>query len=127
MLTNYMFMMSIRSKSMEEVIKAYLTCVYSTFRDSKYIWSDRGSEFTSKQFKWLARELGFIKVYTLPYTPTGNLVIEWTHDFRKASLRKCICNHNIEWDEIAHIVTVANNVFLHSSAGESPILFNVGM
>ena len=34
----------------KEIIKAYLTGVYSTFGGSKYILSDRGSECTSKQF-----------------------------------------------------------------------------
>ena len=49
-LTNYVFMIPIRSKNTEEVIIAYLTCVYTTFRGSKYILSDRGYEFTSIQF-----------------------------------------------------------------------------
>ena len=44
----------LRSKSTKEVIEAYLTGVYSTFRASKYILNDRGSEFTSKQLTRLA-------------------------------------------------------------------------
>ena len=113
-------MIPIRSKSTEDVIKADLTGVYATFEGSKYTLFDRGSKFTSKQFTWLANELGFIKVYTSPYTPTGNSVVEWTHAFLKASPGKLICNHNIHWDEIAHIATMAYNVFLHSSAREAP-------
>ena len=81
MLTNYVFMILIRSESTEEVIKAYLTGFYSTFGGSKYILSDQGSEFTSKQFTCLATELGFIKVYTSPYTPTGNSITEQMHPF----------------------------------------------
>ena len=96
MLTNYMFRIPIRLKSTEEVIRVYLKGVYSTFRGSKYILSDRGSEITSKQFIWLAKKLGFIKGYISPYTPTGNSVREWTHDFLKACLRKLFCNHNID-------------------------------
>ena len=49
MLTNYTFMIPIRSKSTEEGIKAYLTGMYSTFGGNHYILSDRGSEFTVKQ------------------------------------------------------------------------------
>ena len=48
MLTNYVFMIPIRLKSTEGVIKAYLTGVYSTFGGSKYILSDFSSEYTSK-------------------------------------------------------------------------------
>ena len=44
-----------------------------------YMLSDRGGEFTSKQFSWLAKELRFLKVYTSQYIPTGNLIIKRTH------------------------------------------------
>ena len=50
MLTNYVFMIPIISQSTEEIIKVYLTAMYSTSGGSKYIPCDRGSEFTSKQF-----------------------------------------------------------------------------
>ena len=69
MLTNYVFVIPIRSKSTEDIIKAYLTGVYSTFRGSKYILSDCSNEFTSKQFDVLAKGLGFSKICTFPYTP----------------------------------------------------------
>ena len=89
MLNNYVIMIPIRSMIIEEeVIRACFMGVYSTFRGSKYILSDRGSEFTIKQFTVLANELGLIKVYTSHYTPTGNSVIEWTHAFLKTSLKK---------------------------------------
>ena len=48
MLTDYISMIPI--KSTEEVINVYLTGVYTTFGGSKYILSDRGCAFTSKQF-----------------------------------------------------------------------------
>ena len=118
-------MIPIRSESIE-FIKAYHTGVYSTFRGSKYILSDRGSESTSKQFTWLAKELGFSKIYTLPCTPMGNSVTEWTHAFLKASLRKHNYNHNTDWDEKAHIEAMAHNVFLHFSAGEAPFCLMFG-
>ena len=56
-LTKYVYMISLRSQSTEDIIKAYRTGVYITFRGSKYILSDGGSEFTSKQFDFLAKKL----------------------------------------------------------------------
>ena len=92
MLSNmfYVFLVPIRTKTTDDVIKAYLKNVYSTFGGSKYILSDRGGKFTSQQFAWLTKDLGFIKVYTSPYTPAGNSVIKRTHFFLKASQRKII-------------------------------------
>ena len=76
----------IKTKTLEHVINAYLKHVYVSFNGSKYIFSDRGGEFSSKQFTPLAIELGFTKIYTSPYTPMGNSVIERTHSFLKVSL-----------------------------------------
>ena len=50
------------------------------------IYSDRGGEFSNKQFTWLAKELGFTKVHTSRYTLMGSSIIERTHSFLKASL-----------------------------------------
>ena len=86
MLTKYVFMISIKTKTTEDIINAYLKHVYAFFRGSKYILSDRSGEFSSKQFMWLAKEIGFTKVYTYPYTPMGNLGIERTHTFLNSSL-----------------------------------------
>ena len=55
--------------------------MHSTFRGSKYLLSDRGGKFTVKQFAWLAEELGFIKVYTLPHIPIDHSVTECAHSF----------------------------------------------
>ena len=57
MLTNYIFTVPIRGNTTEDIINAYLKHLYSIFRGSKYIFSDRGSKFTSKQFTRLAKEL----------------------------------------------------------------------
>ena len=52
MLTNYIFRIPIRLKSTEEIIKSYLTDLFSTFGGKNCILSDRGSKFTSKQFTY---------------------------------------------------------------------------
>ena len=74
MLASYIFMIPIKSKTIEEAIKAYPKYVYSTFRGHKYILNDRVGEFIGKKFTWLAQKLGFIKVYTSLHIPTGNAV-----------------------------------------------------
>ena len=86
MLTNYVFMILIRRKTSEDIINAYLKHVYATFDGSKYILCDRGGELSSKQLSWLAKELGFTKVYTSPYFPTANTVIVRMHSFLKPLL-----------------------------------------
>ena len=59
----------------------------------------------------VTNELGIIKVCASPNKPTGN--------FLKACLRKLICNHYIDWDEMAYIAIMAYSVFPHSSGDEA--------
>ena len=54
MLTNYVFMVLIKTKATKDIINTYLKHVYATFGSSKCILGDRGGEFSSKQFTWLA-------------------------------------------------------------------------
>ena len=72
MLTNYVFMKQIKRKTTEYIINAYLKSCICFFGSSEYIFSDRDGDDFSKQYNWLAKELGSTKVYTSPYTPTGN-------------------------------------------------------
>ena len=100
--------------------------MYSVSRGSKYILSDRAGEFTSKQFTWLAEEMGFIKVYTSPLTLIGNSVIEHTHSFLESFNTKPNCNHNTDWDELAHVEMMVYNVVPHLLAGEAPFYLMFG-
>ena len=118
-------MIPIKSKTTEEVIKAYLKNMYSIFGGSKYILSDKGGNLPVK-IAWLAEELGFIKLLTPPYIPTDNSVIECTHSFLKVSNKKLICNQNTDWNELAHLAMMAYNVFANSAAGEAPFYLMFG-
>ena len=51
----------------DTVIKAYLKYVYADKGGSKFVLTDRGSEFSSEAMSYIADQLGFTKVYTSPY------------------------------------------------------------
>ena len=56
LLTNYVFMVPIPDKSTQQVIHAYQKHIYAQFGGSRYILTDRGSEFTSEMMHQLASE-----------------------------------------------------------------------
>ena len=68
MLTNYVFMIPIRSKSTEDDIKVYCTGVYSTFRAFKDILSDHSIEFTRKKLTFWQKNYVLSK-FTHPLHP----------------------------------------------------------
>ena len=68
MLTGYVFLIPLQTKTAEEVIQAYIDQVYSRFGGSLKILSDNGTEFKNKLFEQVAKELGVeYKLYTLPF------------------------------------------------------------
>ena len=111
LLTNYVFMIPILNKMAQHVIHAYLKHIYAQSGGSQYILTDRGTEFTAQLVHQLATELGFTKIFTSSYTPTGNSVIERAHQFLKHSISKIIHEKQIEWDTVCHIAAMAFNVF----------------
>ena len=93
---------------------------------SKFILTNKGGEFSSEVMSYVTDQLGFTKVYTSPYSPKSNSIIERCHSFLKNSIRKMRCNHDMEWDELAHKVKLAYNIFPHSATGESPFFLMYG-
>ena len=67
MLIGYVFCVSLKTKTAEEVIQAYIDNIYSKFGGSMKILSDNGTEFKNKIFEQVATELGVVhKLYTCP-------------------------------------------------------------
>ena len=75
---------------------------------------------------YIADQLWFTKVYTLPYSPHSNSVVERCHSVLKNSIRKMRCNYKTDWDHIAHITVMAYDIFPHTATGESPFFLIYG-
>ena len=126
MLTSFVEIIPIEDKNTKTVIKAYFKLIYSDKGGSKFILTDRGGEFSSEVMSYIADQLVFTKVYTSPYSPKSNSIIERCHSLHKNSSRKMRCNHDMEWDELAHIAKMAHIIFPHSATGESPFFLMYG-
>ena len=98
MLTLFVNIIPIKDKKTETVINAYIKYIYADKGGSKFILSNNGKEFCSASMAYIAYQLGFTKVYTSPYSPCLNSVIERYHNFLKNSIRKLRCNHETGWD-----------------------------
>ena len=63
--TSYVFCITLKTKTAEEVVQAYLCQVYSKFGGSENFLSANGTEFKNKLFEEVASQLGIeYKVYT---------------------------------------------------------------
>ena len=119
MLTEFTWCIPLKTKTAEEVAKAYLDHIYSLFGGSVKILTDNGMEFKNKLFKEVITKLGMeFSIHSPPYRPQSNGKIKGFHRFLKVCIAKHI-NHGLEWDELTPMATACYNFFPNCSARES--------
>ena len=126
MLTGFTWCIPLKTKTAEEVSKAYLDHIYSNFGGSVKILMDNGAEFKNKLFKEVVKKLGTeFSIHLPPYRPQSNGKIEGFHRFLRTCIGKHI-NHGLEWDELTLMATACYNFFSNCNARESAFFIMFG-
>ena len=126
MLTGFTWCVPLKTKTAEEVVKAYMDHIYCTFGGSIKILTDNGTEFKNKLFKEVISKLGMeFSIHSPPYRPQSNGKIEGFHRFLKMCIDKHI-NYRLEWDELTSMATACYNFFPNCSARESAFFVMFG-
>ena len=126
MLTGFTWCLSLKTKTVEEITKAYMDHIYSNFGGSIKILMDNGTEFKNKLFKEVVEKLGMeFSIHSPPYRPQSNGKIEGFHRFLKTCIGKHI-NYGLEWDELTPMATACYNFFPNCNARESAFFVMFG-
>ena len=126
MLTGFTWCVPLKTKTAEEVAKAYMDHIYCNFGGSIKILIDSGTEFKNKLFKEVVSKLGTeFSIHSPPYRPQSNGKIEGFHRFLKMCISKHI-NYGLEWDELTPMATACYNFFPNCSARESAFFIMFG-
>ena len=126
MLIGFTWCIPLKTKTAEEVAKAYLDHIYSLFGGSVKILMDNGTEFKNKLIKEVVSKLAMeFSIHSPPYRPQSNGKIGGFHRFLKACIAKHI-NHGLEWDELTPMATACYNFFPNCSARESAFFIMFG-
>ena len=96
MLTGFTSCIPLKTKTAEEVAKAYLDHIYSLFGGSVKILMGNWTEFKNNLFKEVVAKLGMeFSIHSPPYRPQSNGKIEGFHRFLKVCIAKHI-THGLE-------------------------------
>ena len=126
MLTGFTWCVPLKTKTAEEVSKAYLDHIYSNFGGNVKILMDNETEFKNKLFKEVVEKLGTeFSIHSPPYRPQSNGKIEGFHRFLKTCIGKHI-NHGLEWDELTLMAMACYNFFPNCNARESAFFIMFG-
>ena len=119
MLTWFTWCVPLKTKTAEEVSKAYLDHIYSNFGGSVKILMGNGTEFKNKLFKEVIKKLGMeFSIHSPLYRPQSNGKIEGFHRLLKVCISKHI-NHGLERDELTPMTTTCYNFFPNCNVRES--------
>ena len=119
MLTGFTFCIPLKTKRVEDVIKAYIDHICCTFGPSKKILTDNSTEFKNKLWTEVFEKLKIKQKFTPIYSPQCNGRIEGFHKFLKATIAKQLETH-IKWDDLVWKATAAYNFFPTESSGLAP-------
>ena len=125
MLTGFTFCIPLKSKQAEDVIKAYIDHICCTFRPSRKILTDNGTEFKNKLWTEVLEKLRIEQKFTPIYSPQCNGRIEGFHKFLKATIAKQL-ETRVEWDDLVWKATAAYNFFPTESSGIAPFFLTFG-
>ena len=107
MLKPFVNIIPIKGKKIKTMINTCIRYINADKGRSKFILSDNEKEFSSASIAYIVDHLGFTKVHISPYSLCLNSVIERCHNFLKNSIKKLRCNHETDWDQLAHIALMA--------------------
>ena len=126
MFTGYTFCILIPNKMAKTVLNTDMDNVYCQFGGSIKILSDNGTEVKNKLMEEVSKELGVeYKIYSPPYRPQSNGMVESFHYFLKACIAKHIAPQ-LGWDDIVPLACAAYNFLPNEYSRESSFFLMFG-
>ena len=117
--TRYPEAIPLKSVETERVAEALLS-VFCRVGFPKEVLSDRGSQFTSELMKEICRLISMKQVFTTPYNPRCNGLVERMNAVLKSMLRKMCQERPQDWDRYLPAVLFAYREVPQASTGFAP-------
>ncbi|PHJ23293.1 retrovirus-related pol polyprotein from transposon [Cystoisospora suis] len=92
----------------------------------RLILSDNGPQFVADVVQRLCRGIGARKLYSTPYHPKGNSVVESFMRTLKKALGALVDEDGRDWDRHLQAVALAHNSTPHTATGFSPFFLEHG-
>ena len=109
-----------KSKSADDVIHAYVETILPQIGPSRFILTDKGTEFKNDTMSNVLSRLNTEHKFSMVYFPRGNSRLENLHALLKRSISKYIDILDVEWDKCLNLATYAFNILSTSDNCSSP-------
>ena len=118
--SSFMIAVPMKSKSVDDVIHAYIETILPQIGPSRFILTDNGTEFKNDTMSKVLNRLNTEHKFTTVYFPRGNSRLENSHVLLKRSISKYIDILDVEWDKCLNLATYAFNISPSSDNCNSP-------
>ena len=109
----------LRKITTQAVTKA-LTKFFTIFGLPLEVQTDQGSNFTSKMFEQIMKELGIKHIMATAYRPQSQGALERYHQTLKNMIKKYCLESEKDWDQGIHMLLFATREVVQESLGFSP-------
>ena len=107
---SYVTAVSLKTKTAEEVMMAYLIEILPKNLCSLYILQDNGTEFKNDHLISTFESLGIKRIYSNYFYFKGKGRIENVHNFLKSTIAYFMHNSTLEWDDTLPLAVYCFNV-----------------
>ena len=118
-LSKFLIAVPLQDQTAETVADAFIKRFICIFSSPKVVLTDRGTNFTSKLIKAIARRFKFSKIETTSFSPQSNGSLERAHH-PLCEYLKNFTSKKIEWDELLELAQFNYNTSVHSSHKFTP-------
>ena len=111
----------------ETVAESFVNDWLSIFGAPEKLLTDQGSQFTSALFLSLCRILGIKKIFTTPYHPQTDGVVERNNQTLVKIMSMYVATDQQNWDDILSMAVYAHNTSRHSTTQQTPYKMLLGI
>ncbi|KAA8496244.1 Transposon Ty3-I Gag-Pol polyprotein [Porphyridium purpureum] len=118
--TRYVACVPLKDESIDSVANAFLEGWVFRFGAPERLLSDRGVTFLSEVIESICASMGIRRIYTSPYHPEGNGMVERFNRTIMSEIRARITTTEKAWDRHVAMATYAYNTSFHDTTGVTP-------
>ena len=111
----------------ETVAESFVNDWLSIFGAPEKLLTDQGSQFTSALFLSLCRILGIKKIFTTPYHPQTDGVVERNNQTLVKIMSMYVATDQKNWDDVLSMAVYAHNTARHSTTQQTPYKMMFGV
>ena len=115
-----------KSKSADDMTHAYIKSILPRIGPSKFILTDKGTEFKNNTMREVLHRLNTEHKLTTIYFPKENSRLENSHALLKRCMSKYMDMLNDQWDQCLNLATYAFNISPSSDNSNSPYFLVFG-